>query len=360
MTRKEKQSSSKTLENGKYPRPQKLCRICWNENGWEHPSGIYGKSKGKTYERDYGFGVEEWLLDTTKLIEGYHYGYVQALKKAKQFVDQSLDLHLFTFNGATRQRFWLGVIRNLIPVSTNQSKKVFNIYKKKGWFSKMERQVKTAEGDVKQFKGIKAKNFFNLKFKPEDLELLDSPREFGKRDSAVKSFRYTILFDWHKDPESHSDGVGFNFSSGHNRRKVDETRITTGASRETVLLHNRMQNHIYKQLRKKYGEENVGTENKTATGTKIDVVVRTGKKYDFYEIKTGNFAKTCIREALSQLIEYAYWPGKGKEVKRLIIVAPAKLGSDGRRYLKYLRITFGIPIYYMTYDESERRIIDEE
>lgn len=360
MARKEKQSPSETMENGSGKLPQKFCRVCWNDNDWQYPSGINGKSKGQTYERDYGFGVEEWLLDRTKLIEGYHYGYVQALAKAKQFVGQPLDLHLFTINGVTKKRYWLGVIRNLIPVSRNRSKQVFKTYKKKGWLSVMERQVKSIEGDVEQFKVIPAEDFFNLKFKPEDLELLDSPREISKLDSVVNSFHYGNLFDWHKDPESLSDGVGLNFSSGHNLRKGYETRRTTGANRETVLLHNKMQNDIYEQLKKEYGHENVGTENKTATGARIDVVVRTGKKYDFYEIKTGNFAKTCIREALSQLIEYAYWPGKGKEVKRLIIVAPAKLGSDGRRYLKYLRKTFGIPIYYMTYDESERRIIDEE
>ena len=318
------------------------------------------KEQGKTYERDYGFGVEEWLLERTRLIDGYHYGYVRAFTNTEQYDDQPLDLHLFTINGVTKKRYWLGVIRNLIPVSRKKSKQVFKIYKKKGWLSVMERQVKSIEGDVEEFKVIPAEDFFNLKFKPEDLELLDSPREISKLDSVVNSFYYGNLFDWHKDPESLTDGGGFNFSSGHNPRKGYETRSTTGANRETVLLHNQMQNNIYEQLKKKYGQENVGTEIQTATGAKIDVVVRTGKKYDFYEIKTGNFAKTCIREALSQLMEYAYWPGKGKEVDRLIIVAPAKLGSDGRCYLKYLQKTFCIPIYYMTYDERERCIIDEE
>ena len=360
MTRKDKPSPSKTMENGSYALPQKYCRVCWNENDWQYPSGIYGKSKGKSYEYKNGFGVEEWLLDRTRLIEGYHYGYVHALSKTKRYDNQPLDLHLYTINGVTRKRYWLGVIHNLIPVSKYKSKEVFDTYKEEGWLSVMKRQVKSTKGNVEQFKGIPAENFFNLKFKPEDLELLYSPREFSKLDSYVKAFYYTNLYDWQNDSESLSDEVSFDFSSGHNPRKVNGTRSTTGASRETVLLHNQIQNHVYKQLKKKYGEENVGTENLTATGARIDVVVRTGKKYDFYEIKTMNFAKPCIREALSQLMEYAYWPGNGKEVARLIIVAPAKLGSEGRRYLENLREKRCIPIYYRTYDERKRCIIEEE
>ena len=360
MTRKEKPSPSKTMENGSNAQPQKFCRVCWNEKGWEYPSGIYGKSKEQIYEHDAGFGVEEWLLDRAKLIKDYHYGYVHALANRKQHVGQPLDLHLFTINSATKERFWLGVIRNLIPVSGDESQKVFKIYKKKDWFSEMERQVKIAEGNVKKFKRIPAEDFFNLKFKPGDIELLDSPRQFSAQDSAVKGLHYTTLYNWSKDPETLPDRGGFEFLSGHNPGKGYETRRTTGGTKDAVLLHNQMQNDIYEQLKREYGEKNVGTEIRTATGARIDVVVRTGEKYDIYEIKTRNFAIFCIREALSQLMEYAYWSGKGEEVDRLIIVALEKLGSDGRRYLKYLREEFCIPIYYWTYDKRERCIIEEE
>ena len=264
------------------------------------------------------------MLDRTKLIKGYHYGYVHALANTDKYVDQPMDLHLFTINDVTRKRYWLGVIRNLIPVSRKKSEKVFNIYKKKDWFSEMKWQVKIAGGEVGQFKEIPEESFFNLKFKPADLELLDSPRQFSAQDSAVKATRYgNYLTGVRIRKLSLIEAV----STSHLvtiRGKVNETRITTSARRETVLMHNRMQNHIYKQLKKEYGEKNVGTENETATGARIDVVVRDDKKYDLYEIKIRNDVRISIREALSQLIEYAYWPGKGNKVNRLIIVAPRK------------------------------------
>jgi hypothetical protein len=40
----------------------------------------------------------------------------------------------------------------------------------------------------------------------------------------------------------------------------------------------------------------------------MDVVVRLGIRYWFYEIKTALSARACIREALAQLLEYSYWP----------------------------------------------------
>ena len=48
----------------------------------------------------------------------------------------------------------------------------------------------------------------------------------------------------------------------------------------------------------------MGTENSTSIGTEIDIVTKHGDEYDLYEIKTALDIRLCIREALSQLLEY--------------------------------------------------------
>ncbi len=59
---------------------KKLARICWNSNSWQKPSGKYGKSKNPdAYEMIVGYGHEEWLLDLEKIIDGFHYAYLQAI-----------------------------------------------------------------------------------------------------------------------------------------------------------------------------------------------------------------------------------------------------------------------------------------
>lgn len=89
----------------------------------------------------------------------------------------------------------------------------------------------------------------------------------------------------------------------------------------------------------------VETELPSGVGTKVDVVVRQGGDYWFYEIKTALTARGCLREAIGQLLEYAFWPG-AQEPSRLVVVGEARLDKDGREYLSRLKERFALPIEY--------------
>jgi len=106
-----------------------------------------------------------------------------------------------------------------------------------------------------------------------------------------------------------------------------------------------IQERLYNHLVKKYGEKSVGTECLTVGGNKIDIVVNLKDEVIYYEIKTALTAKTSIRESLSQLLEYSYWPG-GTEASKLVIASEASLDNKAEQYLKKLRQKFSIPIYY--------------
>ena len=68
-----------------------------------------------------------------------------------------------------------------------------------------------------------------------------------------------------------------------------------------------MQDRIYQQLAKNFGKDNVGTELDAGYGALIDIVVKESDgNFTFYEIKTSYSVRLCIREALAQLLEYAY------------------------------------------------------
>jgi hypothetical protein len=86
-------------------RIKKCARICWNENGWESPSGSRGKSitaaasQDFIHERDNGFAPEEWLLDLNKSIEGYHYSRIEPVNtKTGKHVGKTYDLIFYAFN----------------------------------------------------------------------------------------------------------------------------------------------------------------------------------------------------------------------------------------------------------------------
>ena len=90
-------------------------------------------------------------------------------------------------------------------------------------------------------------------------------------------------------------------------------------------------------------EKNVGDEQQSGVGAKIDVVVRRRKAYWFYEIKTADSPPACLREAIGQLLEYAFWP-LAQEVTRLIVVGKSAIDKDGREYLRRLNERFSLPI----------------
>jgi hypothetical protein len=114
---------------------------------------------------------------------------------------------------------------------------------------------------------------------------------------------------------------------------------------DVVLRHNALQEALYNRLASQFAEDNVGIELASGVGTSVDLVVRRPDGYWFYEIKTAHSPRACIREALGQLLEYAFWPG-AQEASRLVVVGESVLDQAGGGYLRLLRSRFSLPIDY--------------
>src|SRR5216683_3412248 len=76
-----------------------------------------------------------------------------------------------------------------------------------------------------------------------------------------------------------------------------------------------------------------------------NAAVNRKRNYWFYEIKIAESARACIREALGQLLEYAFWRA-GHAVTPLIIVGEHGLDADARAYLHRLRKKTKLPLQY--------------
>jgi hypothetical protein len=141
----------------------------------------------------------------------------------------------------------------------------------------------------------------------------------------------------------------FEFRAGHTPRKTGTvSRRATPEERKASLLHNEIQTALYKHLVKEHGEDAVGTEVPTGLGTSIDVVVRANGECTFYEIKIADTLRACIRQALPQLMEYAYWRCSDLS-QRLVIVGTFAKTPEADAYLKYLRRRFQLPVYYVRF-----------
>ena len=181
---------------------------------------------------------------------------------------------------------------------------------------------------------------------------------FGKRQPA-RSIDYEAVLDdldrllplyqyveskgvWQPSIES------FQFRAGCSV-KVSETTASLAERKLNInLRHNMLQAALTTRLIERFGKDNVADEHQSGLGTKIDAVVRREvNEYWYYEIKTALSPRACLREAIGQVLEYAYWPGvRGREATRLIVCGETPLDDDGRAYLLTLTKRFELPIEY--------------
>ena len=339
---------------------KKIARICWNNNYWKKPSGLKDKSINKdTYENDTGFGWEEWLFDTEKIIDNYHYGFIQAINyRWKKYEGNIFDISLFTINGRTKEKWWIGEIRNVEIISPSLSDKIYKKYINKGWVVEMKTQLKEVNAKVEKFVHGEPDYCFNLRYQLKDLNLLDRPLKFDKDDKTLKATYTSTLFNLKQTPNlDASIDEKFIFKAGHNKDKPLHTkRVYKLENKDVDLFHNRMQNSIYTQLVKIYGKNQVSTELDTGWGSKIDIVVEDKGNFIFYELKTGNSLKVNIREGLSQLIEYCFYP-REEIASKLIIVSQLPITEDAIEYLSFLRERLGLNIYYQQFDLNRNSLI---
>lgn len=108
--------------------------------------------------------------------------------------------------------------------------------------------------------------------------------------------------------------------------------------------HSQIQAKLVKNLKAQFGESNVSVEQKIGYN-EIDVVVRDGSDFIFYEVKVASSLKMAIREALGQLMEYSYYRAS-KLAKKIVIVSDYPLDNKNEAYLEFLRREFNLPVEY--------------
>ena len=130
------------------------------------------------------------------------------------------------------------------------------------------------------------------------------------------------LQDTQHEEEAPREIGQFIFRGGYGEKKEGSVLVMgEGKKKEITFRHNRIQNRLCELLIQRYGSGNVGSEVDTGFKKQIDVVVQDGDDLVFYEVKTESAILQCVRSAVSQLIEYSYFPNESR-ARRLVIVSP--------------------------------------
>lgn len=335
---------------------KRIARICWNTKGWVKPSGKLGKSKSKdSHEGLHGYGGEEWLFDYDKIIGGYKYGFLEPINKArnrKKYIGKRFDIGLYTINSEKKLWYWVGEILNVVVIDENELAMLKGIYEVKGWLNEMDNDLR-AEGII-----VKngADDFFwlNIKFREEDVKLLDTPIEIEVNEEIHSVKRYTFLTEKYYPKLSIltlNKDFAFKPSQPQN---ILPTREYERISKRIELTdqHSYVCDGLYKLLVKEFGVENIGCEQNIGNGCRVDMVIKKENSYSFIEVKTYVQLRYSIRMAIGQLLEYTYWIDN-KDVVELVVVSFQKIDAETSDYLKRVRERTKINIHYWQFDNDK-------
>lgn len=180
--------------------------------------------------------------------------------------------------------------------------------------------------------------------KRQPLERLDYEAILNCLDRLLPLYKY-IEGGGALPPIPTITAVPFEFRAGPAPRTPSARASLAERELDINLRHNVLEEALYHRLADEYGAKNMRAEQPSGAGTIIDVVVRHKGKFHFYEIKNAQSPRACLRQALGQLLEYAFWPG-AQVATRLVVVGEAALDEEGTEYLGTLKRRFSVPVEY--------------
>lgn len=191
--------------------------------------------------------------------------------------------------------------------------------------------------------------FFGKLVKTEDIDVEDILAEFDRLLPIYKTVETDNNEDFDLLTESKPEEE-FVFNKDKSNLVFNKDYSFVEKQINIDVRHSEIQARLKKELKEKYGEENVSLEH-SFRGNRIDAVVKQNNSYIFYEVKTASTVKSCIRQAIGQLLEYSFWPGQ-KIASKLVVVGEPHIKEKGKKYLSFLNNELNIPIEYLRIDIS--------
>jgi len=340
----------------------KIAKLCWNSSGWTKPTGEEGKSKDKnSYENINGFGHEEWLFDFEKIIDGYHYAAIQPIgKHQEKYSDCFFNILLYTYNSDTKEWFWVGWLNNVQAISAKEAELIYEQYEKNNWISEMKSDLESVNAKSSELDSF-SQYTFNIKFEPHNITFFNEGLKPFSKNDKINHNRYTLLnIDQITDIPQVEKKYEIIAKSNDTQRVLTYKKTFKAESKEYHFIHGMIQDSFYQFLKEQFVNDNISKEAfLKGLNCSIDIYhERTSDSSIIYEIKSYNDVKSSLRNALGQLLEYAYFPQRNKKIK-LILVTHKIADDEIKKYLDNLFNLFSLQIGYIGFDYQNGRIIDK-
>lgn len=322
----------------------KITRIAYNSSGWLRPTGDARREEAAgTYNSDNGFGHEDWLFRSEWQIDGWRYAFLQGVNKSRARLirdPQAFDVTLFTIEPDKRRRY-VADIHGIECLDPRQAADAVQAFKDMGWYETMRREIKAIGGNEAMLgNSPQASDILDVRFRVDQVIPFPAGTYATAGDPVLRNSRYNLvdkaeLFRERPDlADAHRVGHG----------DADAFQTYFRKSVAPVLCtpeHRRLQALLMELLRAETPGARIVCEEDF-----VDVTLETADCRTLFEIKTDLVPRQAIRQALGQLLEYAYRRAQDSKKLDLVIVGRTKATPEDHAYLARLRNDFGLPISY--------------
>lgn len=320
-----------------------ISRLAYNSAGWSRPSGeARALEAPETYNAINGFGHEEWLFRSEWMIDGWRYSFIQGVNKSRDKLVREarpIDLTLYTIEPDKRRRF-VSIIDAVECLDDRQAREAVAEFKRRGWFQTMRDDIKRVDGNLDAFgSGDYAPHILNVRFRLANVQMFP-PDSYVSADHPIHPLsRYQL----YSISETFSAEVMTLLRAGFPDLPEARSFVRAGSAPvECTPEHSRMQARLMELLQAEFPEAVILREQDF-----VDVSVRTPGKLILFEIKSDLDPRTVIRQALGQILEYAYHPARNHQLPvELVIVGRNPLSPADEEYLALLRRWFSLPLSY--------------
>lgn len=315
-----------------------VCRIVYSDNGWIRPAAAFDEA-ADSFASTRGFGHEEWLFRDEWTIGGWRYAFLQGVNSSYERLCRErapFSVTLFTMAPDVGHRY-VARLFGVEVLCPDDARRAVAEFRRRGWFDVMRAEIAAVGGRAETLgNDVLAEHILNLRYRPDRVERLRGMPLAMQDDPVRRIRRYTLCSTTNVGGQ---DSTGLN--EGHDPRTAAYFRSGTEPSWVTSE-HGAMQERLRKELRAEFPGATVRCE---VDG--VDVLLETAQERVFFEVKSELCTRRVIRDALGQILEYAYYrpQGDGRDV-RLVVVGRSSASDDDLVYLGLLKEKFGIPVAY--------------
>lgn len=315
-----------------------VCRVVYSDNGWVRPASA-SKEADNSFASSRGFGHEEWLFRDEWTIGGWRYAFLQGINKSYKRlcrVNAPLSLTLFTLDPKVGHRY-VARIFGAEVVRAEDAERAMQEFRLRGWLDIMRAEISAVGGHADSLgNDVLAPQILNVRYRPDRVERLIGMPIAAKDDPIRRVHRYMLY-------NSKNIGVSHPPMLPGGREPTTSSYFRNGAEPSWITPeHGRMQEILRAELRAEYPDATVRCE---VNG--IDLLLESSKERVLFEVKSELCTRRVIREALGQIMEYAYYRDNDCNLTvRLVVVGRSSATEDDIEYLSLLRARFGIPIEY--------------